>query len=202
MRFCWSILHSKDRSHKSADSTPEKSREKYQEVFVHSKSAVSMDPNPSTSTHVSVIYKIFLLWFEPFAAASATVQTLFTPKPFLEIITPARADIQKSPTPVESLLLVQLGSMYLYFAFLSAVLLRYVGSQRLDIWRLVVFGQTLSDIGHLHGLWLVARLVGAESVFWTPTAWRTEDIMNIALTWFGFGLRIAFLAGIGVKSGQ
>jgi hypothetical protein len=161
-----------------------------------------MAPKPSTSAHVSFIYTIFLLWFEPIAAFLATVQTLFTPKPFLEIITPALADIQASPTPVESLLLVQLGSMYLYFAFTGAVLLRYVGSQRLDIWRLVVFGQTLSDIGHLYGLWLVARLVGAGSVFWNPMEWRTEEVMNIALTWFGFVLRIAFLMGIGVRSGQ
>jgi hypothetical protein len=160
-----------------------------------------MDQKSSTPTHGLLIYKIFLLWFEPFAAASATIQTLFTRKPFLEIITPALADIQASPTPVESLLLVQLGSMYLYAAFVGAVLLRYVGVQRLDIWRLVVFGQTLSDVGHLYGLWLVARLVGAESAFWNPMEWRTEDVMNIALTWFGFLLRIAFLAGIGVKSG-
>jgi hypothetical protein len=161
-----------------------------------------MAPIPFVDSHIPLIYTIFLLWFEPIGAFLATLQTIFTPKPFLAIITPALADIHASPTPVESLLLVQLGSMYLLFAFLGAVLLRYVGSQRLDIWRLVVFGQTLSDIGHLYGLWLVAILVGAESVFWNPMEWRTEDVMNIALTWFGFALRIAFLMGIGVRSRQ
>jgi hypothetical protein len=163
---------------------------------------IIMDSKSSTPAQVALTYTIFLLWVEPLSTFLGTMQTLFTPKPFLAIITPARADIQASPTPVESLLLVQLGSMYLNFAFVGAVLLRYVGSQRLDIWRLVVFSQTLSDMGHLYGLWLVARLVGAESLFWNPMEWRTEDVMNLGLTWFGFVLRIAFLMGIGVQSGR
>lgn len=161
-----------------------------------------MAPKSSASNHVSLIYTVFLLWFEPLATFLATIQTLCTPKAFLQMITPALADIRASPTPVESLLLVQLGSMYLYVAFMSAALLRYVGTQRLDIWRLVIFSQTLSDVGHLYGLWLVAKLVGGESVFWNPMEWRTEEVMNIALTWSGFVLRIAFLTGLGVRSGR
>lgn len=161
-----------------------------------------MDSKSPPSTHISPIYTIFLLWLEPIAAFSGTIHTLFAPQPFLAIITPAVTDISASPTAVESLLLAQLGSMYLYFAFIGAVLLRYVGSRRLDIWRLVICGQMLSDIGHLYGLWLVARLMGAEGVFWNPIEWRSEDVMNIGLTWFGFLLRIAFLMGVGVKSGR
>jgi hypothetical protein len=158
----------------------------------------TMDSKSSPSTHIPLIYTIFLLWFEPLAAFSGSIQALFMPQPFLAIITPAVTDTSASPTAIESLLLAQLGSMYLYFAFIGAVLLRYVGSQRPDIWRLVVLGQMLGDIGHLYGLWLVARLVGAESVFWNPAEWRSEDVMNLGLTWFGFVLRITFLVGIGV----
>lgn len=162
----------------------------------------TMDSKSPPSTHIPLIYTIFLLWLEPIAAFSGTIHALFKPQLFLAIITPAVTDTSASPTAVESLLLAQLGSMYLYFAFIGAVLLRYIGSQRLDIWRLVICGQTLSDIGHLYGLWLVARLMGAESVFWNPIEWRSEDVMNIGLTWFDFLLRIAFLMGVGVQSGR
>jgi hypothetical protein len=92
-----------------------------------------MDSKSPPSTHIPLIYTIFLLWLEPIAAFSGTIQAFFTPQPFLAIITPAITDTSASPTAVESLLLAQLGSMYLYFAFIGAVLLRYVGSQRLDI---------------------------------------------------------------------
>lgn len=159
-----------------------------------------MPPNSSPSALLPLIYTVFLLWLEPIAAILGTVQTIFSPQNFLRIITPAAADIQGSPTPVETLLLVQLGSMYLHFAFIGAVVLRYLLSRRLDSWRLVVIAQTLSDVGHLYGLWLVARLLKAEAVFWNPMEWRIEDVVNIGFTWFGLVLRIALLMGIGVQS--
>lgn len=35
-------------------------------------------------------------------------------------------------------------------------------------------------------------------MFWNPAEWRSEDVMNLGLTWFGFVLRITFLVGTGV----
>ena len=142
-------------------------------------------------------YRLFMLWFEPLAAINGAYMATFTASEFLRIVAPRDAPHSSTPTPDESLALTQLASMYLLFAFNEGVLLRYVGPERRDIWRLVVMGCLLGDLGHLYGLWNVAVEVGATDVFWNPMLWtRWEDWGNLGLTWFGLGLRLCFMMGV------
>lgn len=98
------------------------------------------------------------------------------------------------------MLLWQVASLYVLFAFVELVVLRYVGTQRKDVWRLVFAGIIVSsDIGHLWALKGIADAAGQPEVFYDPRAWtRWQDWGNQGLTWFGFLLRIAFVAGVGL----
>ncbi|KAJ9293761.1 hypothetical protein DTO271G3_7388 [Paecilomyces variotii] len=161
------------------------------------------DRNPSTGNliipkkPIPFLYRLFFLYLEPLFAINGARLAIFHGSQYLKIIAPPNYPHPPTPTPNESLLLVQIASLYMLFAFAEGVLLRHVGQTRRDIWRLVMMSFVLSDVGHLYGLYRVAVDVEATDVFWDPRLWtRWEEWGNLGLTWFGFFLRAAFLSGV------
>ncbi|KAK7532505.1 uncharacterized protein J3D65DRAFT_606389 [Phyllosticta citribraziliensis] len=148
---------------------------------------------------VPLVYRVYMLWLEPVFAVIGAYLYIFTPTDALQIITPPPLHPQTlQQTPIEKLLMWEVASLYVYFAFIEFVVLRYVGSERRDIWRLVVAGILLCDMGHLWSLKLVADASGQPSALWDPRMWtRWEDWGNQFTTWFGFLLRVSFILGVG-----
>lgn len=150
-----------------------------------------------TRKPIPFLYRLFFLYLEPLFAINGARLAIFHGSQYLKIIAPPNYPHPPSPTPNESLLLVQIASLYMLFAFAEGVLLRHVGQTRRDIWRLVMMSFVLSDVGHLYALYRVAVDVEATDVFWDPRLWtRWEEWGNLGLTWFGFFLRAAFLSGV------
>ncbi|KAL1866273.1 hypothetical protein Plec18167_009113 [Paecilomyces lecythidis] len=152
----------------------------------------TLEPKP-----IPFLYRLFFLYLEPLFAINGARLAVFHGSHYLKIIAPPNYPHPETPTPNEGLLLAQIASLYLLFAFAEGVLLRHVGQARRDIWRIIMMSFVLSDVGHLYGLYRVAVDVKATDVFWNPTLWtRWEEWGNLGLTWFGFFLRTAFLSGV------
>lgn len=146
---------------------------------------------------IPFFYRFFFLYLEPFFAINGARLAIFHGSHYLKIISPPNYPHPPTPTPNECLLLVQIASLYLLFAFAEGVLLRHVGQKRRDIWCLVMVSFVLSDVGHLYGLYRVAVDVKATDVFWDPRLWtRWEEWGNLGVTWFGLFVRAAFLSGV------
>ncbi|EKG22362.1 hypothetical protein MPH_00292 [Macrophomina phaseolina MS6] len=155
-----------------------------------------MPPKP-----IPLIYRLFFTILEPVFALNGAYIYVATPAAALQIITPPALHAQTvQQTPIETLLLWQVASLYVLFAFVEGVVLRWVGPQRRDVWRLVMGGIVVSsDVGHLWALKLVAEAAGQPRAWWDPRVWtRWEDWGNQGLTWFGLGLRVAFVLGVGL----
>ncbi|OJD32615.1 nadp-dependent alcohol dehydrogenase-like protein [Diplodia corticola] len=160
-----------------------------------------MAPTNNHPKQIPLLYRAFFTFLEPIFALNGAYLYVASPTETLQIITPPGLHAQTlRQTPIETMLLWQVASMYVLFALIELVVLRYVGPQRRDIWRLVLAAIIVSsDAGHLWALKLAADAAGQPDAFYDPRAWtRWQDWGNQGLTWFGFGLRLAFVAGVGL----
>ena len=165
-----------------------------------------MAEKPPSDRRIPLTYRLFFLWVEPLCAVNGAIMSEFAPLHYLKTLTPARLPQPPSysgPTPIETMLLRQAASLILVFAVMEGVLLRAVGEQRRDLWRLVLGGMLLSDLGWLYAAHGVAGAAGGleSNRFWVWNFWmwnRKEEWGNLGMTWLPFFMRVAFLVGIGM----
>lgn len=62
------------------------------------------------------------------------------------------------------------------------------------MWRAVVLASAVTDVGHLYGAYAIV----GPSAMWDVSMWRMEEWVNYGILWAGIGVKMAFLAGIGV----
>ncbi|KAF2500924.1 hypothetical protein BU16DRAFT_522010 [Lophium mytilinum] len=147
---------------------------------------------------VPLVYRLFHLYLEPFSAIVGAAQSLFTTPTYLSIITQPNVYVSGAPlTSLNHLLLAQVASLYVLLGVFELTVLR--PSRDLKIWRGAIVAISCSDVGHLYAAWVgQGGLEGTSGAFWDPRLWRGEEWINLGLTWFGFFLRLAFLAGVGM----
>ncbi|KAH7059004.1 hypothetical protein B0J12DRAFT_380748 [Macrophomina phaseolina] len=165
--------------------------------------AAKSKPTTTKPSPIPLPYRLFFTWIEPLSALFGAYLYLFAPTFLLPslIPTPLHPLLASGPSPVETMLLWQVGSLYIVFFFVEFVFLRYAGSGRPDVWRIVVaailFG---SDWGHIWSFKVLGEAAGMRADWWWwPGAWeRWEDWGNLGTLWFGVGMRVAFLLGVGL----
>lgn len=133
-------------------------------------------------------YRALFLYFEPFAAFFGSLLLHFRPEIFLNTMTPVAKYAADNQVIYD-----QLAATYTLFAFNEAVILRL--TKDLRVWKALLVGILVCDAIHLYGSW--AALGG--DVFWDARSWRAEDWVNLGSLWGQAAIRVAFLAGIGLK---
>ena len=138
------------------------------------------------------IYRLFSLYIEPLASVVGAYYAFLQPKEYLRLTDPSSSPIVSVPLST-SIILQQLSNLYLLFALNEALVLRATSDIR--VWRTLLFGLLVADIGHLysvHGL--------GSSIYWDVLRWNAIDWGNVAFVYAGAALRICFLAGLGTSS--
>ncbi|TAQ91555.1 hypothetical protein B7494_g21 [Chlorociboria aeruginascens] len=152
---------------------------------------------------VALPYKIWFLWFEPISAAISPILIMRNPVDFLTNTSPIGLtpyivpsdSSTKSVNPLTFFLSTNIAALYLFFGLSEFIVLR--ATKELSVWKALFFAMIFSDAGHLYSMW-----AAGPDVFFDPTAWtRSGDIVNYGMLWLGLILRIAFLLGLGVRSG-
>ncbi|KAF4311661.1 hypothetical protein GTA08_BOTSDO12879 [Botryosphaeria dothidea] len=161
-----------------------------------------MPPKPTPASRdgadIPLFYRLFFTWIEPLAALSGSYLYFFQQPYLLARITPPALHAQtRAQSPIEAMLLWNVGSLYILFFAIEFCFLRYARSR--GAWRLVMAGILFgSDWGHLWGCKILADAAGEPAWWWWPGAWaRWEDWGNLGTLWFGAGMRAAFLLGVG-----
>lgn len=142
---------------------------------------------------IPVIYRLFFLIIEPISALAGAYFAHFRQAEYLTLTHAATA-----PTPIPtgtSIVLSQLANLYLLFALNEALVLRSTNS--LVVWKTVLFGLLVADLGHLYSV----AAVGPR-VYWDVTSWNAIDWGNVPFVYLGASMRVAFLAGVGLSGGQ
>lgn len=153
-------------------------------------------------THISLIYRIYFLWYEPLGALAGTYLCLFHPQRFVggtmplpafeTFANPATGKIDVSP--VLQLALTNIASLYVLFAVNEGILLRLTREKKL--WATVIFAMVCADVGHIFAAWQIwpERLALAE-----VPSWNSDEWINYGTLFLGLGLRLFFLMGFGRK---
>jgi len=138
-------------------------------------------------------YTVFFLTIEPISALVGAFYAYFKPVTYLQLTHSASApsDLQNLPLST-NIVLGQLANLYLLFALNEAFVLRSTSDLR--VWRTVLIGLLIADLGHLYSV----RALG-PAVYWNITQWNAMDWGNVGFVYAGAAMRIAFLCGVGLK---
>jgi hypothetical protein len=134
-------------------------------------------------------YRLFFLFIEPIGAIVGAYFAHFQPDEYLRL---THALSTPSPVPLSTqVALSQLGNLYLFFAINEALVLR--STHDLRVWRTVLFGLLIGDLGHLY----TCHPLGID-IYWSVMRWNAIDWGSIPFVYLGASMRIAFLAGVGL----
>ncbi|RDW95032.1 hypothetical protein BP5796_00795 [Coleophoma crateriformis] len=143
---------------------------------------------------ISLLYRIYFLYLEPFGAVAGSYLIMNNPSHFLISTTPLSmsAYTAAEPTPLTRLLLTNIAALYVLLAFAESFVL--IQTKNLNIWRTVLAGILVSDIGHIYAVY-----TADPAAFLGVLAYRGEDWVNNGTLVLGAALRAAFLLGFGVR---
>ena len=143
-------------------------------------------------------YRIFFLTIEPVSALVGASYAFLHPHTYLSLThasssppVPTAASPSSAVPLGTQIVLAQLANLYLLFAFNEALILRTTSDLR--VWRTVLLGLLVADVGHL---WSVSAL-GAR-VYWDVAGWNKMDWGNVGFVYLGICTRLCFLAGVGL----
>ncbi|KAI9748799.1 MAG: hypothetical protein M4579_007111 [Chaenotheca gracillima] len=162
--------------------------------------------NTSTSSAAAVplplIYRLFFLTIEPFSALVGAYFAHFQPAEYLRLTTyPPSVTTSlpaPQPSPTTRIVLSQLANLYLLFALNEALVLRATADRR--VWRALLFGLLVADVGHLYSVW--GLWTAGKAVYWDVGGWNAMDWGNVGFVYVGMSMRVAFLMGVGMGEGS
>lgn len=159
------------------------------------RTTTSHDDKNNSSARIHRFYRVFFLYAEPFFSCLGALYAGAFPTAYLSLTDTLSAPLSDSAVlPVAThVALRQLANLYLLFAVNEALVLRATNDLR--VWRTLLFGLLLADLGHLYSL-----LPQGVGVFWEIHRWNRMDWGNVAFVYLGAASRIAFLAGLGVTA--
>lgn len=144
----------------------------------------------ATAKSVPLYYKLFFLYIEPLSTILGAFYAILKPAVYLELTDSASATPPFVPVGTQ-IVLTQLGNLYLLFAINEALVLR--ATDDLKVWRTVLIGLLIADVGHLYSV----SPHGLE-IYWNAMKWNAIDWGNVAFVYCGAATRIAFLSGLGL----
>jgi hypothetical protein len=141
---------------------------------------------------VPLVYKIWFLYFEPFAAVNGAYLLHFQPQTYLRMTHCPTADI--SPIPSSTLFIMdQLAAQFLCFALIEAFVTRTTSDVK--VWKAIFCCMLVCDAACLSAL----RGLGGSEAYWvSPWLWDAVGWGNFGSSWAALILRILFVLGVGV----
>lgn len=141
---------------------------------------------------IPFLYRLFFLYIEPLSTILGAYYAYVLPHTYL-LLTHARSTpIHPSTIPTStSVVLSQLANLYLLFALNEGLVLR--STYDLRVWRTLLFGLLVADLGHLYAV----QALGT-GYYWRFWDWNAMGWGNVGFVYVGAAMRCAFLAGVGM----
>jgi hypothetical protein len=139
------------------------------------------------SPRIPFAYRLCHLWLEPLGALNGAYLLAFNPRNYHTFMPPAA---QYSPT--SQIVYTQLASTYILFAVLEGLVLRV--TTELRVWKAILFGIILCDLGQFYALWVD---MGTQALL-SPGLWTIKEWGTMLASVVPFVLRVAFMLGVGL----
>lgn len=117
------------------------------------------------------IYSVFFLVIEPISTIVGAYFAHFQQKQYLQM-THLPSSLSEEIPLSSSIVLSQLANLYLLFAINEALVLR--STSNLRVWKTVLFGLLLADVGHLYSV----KSLGPE-IYWEAWNWNAMHWGNV-----------------------
>lgn len=142
-------------------------------------------------------YRLFFLTIEPISALVGAFFAHFRQHDYLTMThaDSVTLDANGNVPVVTSVVLSQLANLYLLFTLNEALVLRTTADRR--VWRTLLFGLLVADLGHLYSL----RALGSD-IYWRADQWNAMGWGNVPFVYVGASMRLAFLWGVGLSGPQ
>lgn len=140
-----------------------------------------------------VAYRLFFLYIEPVSALVGAFFAHFRQDDYLLLTHAASAPAPGQIPTGTSIVLSQLANLYLLFTLNEALVLRSTSDPR--VWKTVLFGLLVADLGHL---WTVRQLGLGVYLPWNFARWNAIDWGNIPFVYLGASMRAAFISNVGM----
>ncbi|POS71187.1 hypothetical protein DHEL01_v210417 [Diaporthe helianthi] len=153
---------------------------------------------PAGLTRFPLPYRLFFLYIEPISALVGAFYAHFRQDEYLLLTHAASAPSPGTAIPTgTSIVLSQLANLYLLFTLNEALVLRSTSDLR--VWKTVLFGLLVADLGHL---WTVRQLGLGIYLPWNFARWNAIDWGNIPFVYLGACMRAAFISGVGMGDSE
>lgn len=143
-----------------------------------------------------IAYRLFFLYIEPISALVGAFYAHFRQDDYLLLTHAASAPAPGAIPTGTSIVLSQLANLYMLFTLNEALVLRSTSDLR--VWKTVLFGLLVADLGHL---WTVRQLGLDIYLPWNFARWNAIDWGNIPFVYLGASMRAAFISGVGLNGG-
>lgn len=148
------------------------------------------------SSPIPAPYRVFLLYLEPASTLLGAFFAHCRQHQYLALTHARSAPANDGTVPVgTAVALSQLANLYVLFALNEVFVLR--STRDLRVWRALVWGLLLADLGHLYSL----VPLGLD-VYWKFWAWNSIDWGNVGFVYLGAATRMCFLHGIGLDHAE
>ncbi|ESZ91158.1 hypothetical protein SBOR_8457 [Sclerotinia borealis F-4128] len=148
----------------------------------------------SPDFRLPMAYSWFFLVIEPISALLGAYYAYFRPLTYLQLTDLSSSPSLETSIPLSTnIVLTQLANLYLLFAINEALVLRATSDLR--VWKTVLFGLLLADLGHLYSV----RGLGWE-IYWNVMVWNKMAWGNVGFVYIGAAMRLAFLRGWGLNT--
>lgn len=140
-------------------------------------------------------YRAFFLYIEPISTIIGAYYAWCRPQYYLLLThQPSAPRLLGVPLGTE-VVLRQLANLYFAFTLNEALVLR--ATNDLKVWRTLLFGLLIADLGHLYSCFPLGVEYYYDFRNWNAIAWG-----NIAFVYCGATLRTCFLLGVGLGTGK
>jgi hypothetical protein len=151
-------------------------------------------------SHIPSFYRAFFLYVDPVLCFSGIYLAFFDPSTYLLNSTPSalvsKIDTTTAIPPLPQFLVNTIGSFYLFIFSMEALLLRqsltFPQGLNVKVWRTVMFGILLTDLGLLYGGYRADAETLLDVTAWTKGDWTNNGVLALAIA-----MRTSFLLGIG-----
>ncbi|KIW01146.1 uncharacterized protein PV09_07432 [Verruconis gallopava] len=146
-------------------------------------------------TQLPLLYRVFFLYLEPVSALVGAYFAACRPHAYLALTHSASAPAPAAVPTGTAVVLAQLANLYVLFTLNEAFVLR--SSRDVRVWRALLSVLLAADLGHLCS---VAPL-GLHQ-YYAAWRWNAMDAGNLGFVYLGAIMRVAFLAGVGVRTSR
>ncbi|KAI0643568.1 hypothetical protein C8Q79DRAFT_975651 [Trametes meyenii] len=157
---------------------------------------------PNAFSAIPFVYRLFFLYVEPVSAIVGAFYAGIKPMEYLAYLASSTAGAKLAQTPSTPTLISLYPRSNLYLLFVLNEHLVLSSTPSLRMWRTLLFGLLIADLGHLASMVTLAQEKGFAEVFAYFWWWNAMEWGSVGFVYAGASMRTSFLLSVGLRGSE